>query len=111
MATKKIEIVNGPSKFDIMVSLFDREEKEGRAVNFSLGWQGYTLGYLQTVISGVGRLHHHDGGWVITGRGKIKITHEEDWKRIVTDQSLGDVISFMADYSTALRRGTLVISE
>ncbi len=116
MATVDFSIVNGPSKFDIMASLFDTAgHGERKTVTFVLShtetikeipghWEGRTVtSSLVATIDGVIRQGNGDEEtWRITGRGKSD--YQAEFRIRYTALEPG---SFTATYSTRTRKGEL----
>lgn len=57
------EIENGPSKWDLMLALFDRKSPAPRAVHFALAGKEYVT----VIIDGVCAVDDSDSSWSFTG--------------------------------------------
>lgn len=93
MATRRFTIVSGPSKFDLMLGLFDGNSKKPRLVTFVIledVLRTKTVNY-QTLLSGVSREDGSGDKWMFTGQ-------------ITSHQSGRPVRGF---FSTRNRRGYL----
>lgn len=92
MSTEEYEykIINGPSKFDLMLALFDIDKQ--RRINFVVDNHGKNTIYC--IISGV-TIGFDTEQWIITGK-------------ITSDRNGGGIAgrNFSAVYSTHTRKGT-----
>ena len=67
MATQRFEILEGPSKLDLMLGLFDGTSTKPRLVLFSL-WDGASAWTVTSVLlSGVSREDGSGESWIFTG--------------------------------------------
>lgn len=88
---KYVTITNGPSKYDLMLGLFDRECSRPRPVQFALQIPGrpHPLG-MELHVEGVDIEDGSGESWIITG---------SDWKNNV---------KYRLYYSTMTRKGTVL---
>lgn len=63
------EIVNGPSKFDLMLALFDYRVEDGKTINrkvtFTYSFPGRGVHSFQATINGVESVYSEDEEWSI----------------------------------------------
>ena len=67
MATQEFQILEGPSKYDLMLGLFDGNCAKPRLVLFAL-WDGArTRTVTSVLLSGVSREDGSGESWIVTG--------------------------------------------